>query len=182
MPLGVVTNPAGRPARKTACGHVNRKHYANGNCRSCYDALKHAAHPEQRQVHARRAYVKNPELFKARASAWIANNPIKYALTTARHTARIRDLDFNLDEEYLRSIWIAVCPILGLTLKRVPGKRDSSPSVDRIDSERGYIKGNVQIISTRANRIKNDATVEELEQIAAYLRKLERLRDEMAAE
>ena len=40
----------------------------------------------------------------------------------------------------------------------------NSPSIDRIDSNKGYIKGNVRIISLRANMMKNDANLQELEE------------------
>ena len=55
------------------------------------------------------------------------------------------------------------CPVLGIKLQ--PGShshQDCSPSVDRIDSTKGYTKDNVWIISARANRIKNNATIEEI--------------------
>ncbi len=62
------------------------------------------------------------------------------------------------------------CPLLGIKLetcmekkrRKGPGSQDSCPSVDRIDSRKGYTKDNVWIISKRANVIKNNATVEEL--------------------
>ena len=46
-----------------------------------------------------------------------------------------------------------------------------SASLDRIDSSQGYIKGNVQVISTRANILKNNVTLEALERMVAYMRK-----------
>lgn len=65
-----------------------------------------------------------------------------------------------------------VCPILGIPLKHNSiGKADTSPSLDQIVSGAGYTKGNVQVISQRANRIKNDATPEELLCLAAWVYK-----------
>lgn len=45
-------------------------------------------------------------------------------------------------------------------------KQDNSYSLDRIDSSKGYVKGNIWVISLRANRIKNDSTPQELRLIA----------------
>ena len=57
-----------------------------------------------------------------------------------------------------------VCPVLGIKIKAntISAPLDSSPSLDRIDTTRGYVIGNIRIISNRANRIKSDATLEEL--------------------
>lgn len=44
-----------------------------------------------------------------------------------------------------------------------------SPSLDRIDSSKGYVKGNVRVISKRANQLKSNATVEEMEMVLADL-------------
>lgn len=52
----------------------------------------------------------------------------------------------------------------------VPGT-ETAPSLDRIDSSKGYISGNVKVISKRANAIKNDATLEELLLIVEYVKK-----------
>ncbi len=58
------------------------------------------------------------------------------------------------------------CPLLGIKLETSSGsKQDTSPSVDRIDSSKGYTRENVWIISQRANRIKNNSTIEELRMI-----------------
>ncbi len=60
------------------------------------------------------------------------------------------------------------CPVLGVPiLANVrAGPLDSSPSLDRKHPERGYVPGNVRIISNRANRIRSDATAAELSLIA----------------
>lgn len=54
------------------------------------------------------------------------------------------------------------CPILGIPIGfHLPGT-GTSPSLDRIWNHMGYIKGNVQVISTRANTLKGDATLHDL--------------------
>ena len=69
--------------------------------------------------------------------------------------------------------WSLTCPILNLELDYFAEfRQENSVSFDRIDSNLGYIPGNVQIVSWRANRIKNDGTAEEHCQIAEYLDKI----------
>lgn len=71
--------------------------------------------------------------------------------------------------------WPLVCPILGIELNYfAEATVEGSPSFDRINSNIGYIPGNVQIISWRANRIKNNGTAEEHRKIADYLDTLTR--------
>ena len=66
------------------------------------------------------------------------------------------------------------CPLLGIPLKRCVGGSPGpgSPSIDRIDPARGYVPGNVWVISHRANRIKGDASAGELIRIGKALRNL----------
>lgn len=63
------------------------------------------------------------------------------------------------------------CPVLGVVLIRGVGKAtDNSPSIDRMNPALGYVRGNVTVVSWRANRIKNDGTAEEHEAIARFMR------------
>lgn len=70
-----------------------------------------------------------------------------------------------------------VCPIFGIELNYYgnpdgkPGwaRGDDSPSLDQIIPSKGYTPENIQIISWRANRIKNDSTPEELRLLADYM-------------
>jgi hypothetical protein len=65
------------------------------------------------------------------------------------------------------------CPVFGFELKREDKQTwMCAPSVDRIDSSKGYIKGNITVVSRRANILKRDATVEELEQLLNYYKTL----------
>jgi hypothetical protein len=61
------------------------------------------------------------------------------------------------------------CPILGLLLVVGEGRCNAnSPTLDRVRPELGYVRGNVIVISHRANTIKSDATPEELRLVADY--------------
>ena len=63
------------------------------------------------------------------------------------------------------------CPIFGTKFERNTSSRgpsDNSPNLDKIIPSKGYVLGNLQVISAKANRIKNDATPEELMMVAQY--------------
>lgn len=67
-------------------------------------------------------------------------------------------------------VWPTHCPIFGYELSYFEGDKDRSVSLDRIDPQRGYIVGNVQVLSLRANRAKWNLTVDEVKQLYEYLR------------
>lgn len=95
---------------------------------------------------------------------WCKQNPINVMLQSAKFRAKRDGLPFLLKRS---DITIPdVCPVLGIKLQCGDRKNhDAAPTLDRITSELGYVAGNVIVVSYRANRIKNDATLVELKQI-----------------
>lgn len=96
--------------------------------------------------------------------------PSRDLLTLVRSRCRRQGIYFNITVEDLAVP--EFCPALGIPLiynPQVHSRPDSSPSVDRIDPSKGYVKGNVRIISFRANRIKSDATLAELKSLLDYV-------------
>lgn len=87
---------------------------------------------------------------------------VSIILERARHRAKTKDIPFNIDKSDI--IIPDFCPLLGIKLQRNTGGRakDNSPSIDKIIPHLGYTKGNVRIISYKANVMKNDATPKEL--------------------
>ena len=92
----------------------------------------------------------------------------KTLLNNARKRASMFNLDYNLDIEDI--ILPEECPILKHKFEiGKPGGSKYSYSLDRIDPSKGYIKGNIQVISRLANAMKNNATPEELKLFAKYI-------------
>lgn len=60
-----------------------------------------------------------------------------------------------------------ICPVLGIQLT-ADGPRDTRPSLDRVVPANGYVLSNINVISFKANRIKSDATPDELRRVLAY--------------
>lgn len=89
-------------------------------------------------------------------------NKLKYLYSQARNRARNAAQEFTIRIEDI--VIPTHCPYLGVELTALHrhGRVDTNMSIDRIDSTKGYITGNVQIISDKANRMKNDASIEEL--------------------
>ena len=83
--------------------------------------------------------------------------------------------NFNIDNEYLTSIYPKnnLCPILGIEMEFGGGiaSRKDSPSLDRINPEKGYVKGNVHWICYRANEIKSNLTIDELILLGQWAKK-----------
>lgn len=103
--------------------------------------------------------------------AWRAKNPRAYILQNAKARARKKGLEFNLVVEDI--IIPEVCPVFGTPLELVwgQGTKDNKPSLDRIDSSLGYIKGNVQVISWRANNLKSNGTLTEFLALVEFLKR-----------
>lgn len=95
----------------------------------------------------------------------------KRILRRLKNRAKSKLIPFNLE---LCDIEIpAHCPILGIPIFCHSGRsREDSVSVDRIIPELGYVKGNIVIVSNRANRIKTDSTLSELDKIVQFYKQL----------
>ena len=91
-------------------------------------------------------------------------------LRRAKSRAKQRELEFNLTIEDISIP--KTCPVLGIDLFVTTGRSgsyDNSPSIDRINPNKGYIKGNIQIISALANSMKSNASPENLLKFADWI-------------
>jgi len=92
--------------------------------------------------------------------------------TRARVRARAEGIQFSITEEdFSIPEYCPVFPHLKLAFSAGRGSRpDNIPTLDRLQPARGYVPGNVNVISMRANRLKSDASAEELQRILEWMR------------
>ena len=93
-----------------------------------------------------------------------------FLLTLAETLYSINELDFNRKyKSWEATEYPKVCTVLGIKLDwDMNGCNNNSPSLDRVNPKLGYIKGNVIMMSNLANKMKNNATPEELKQFSEY--------------
>lgn len=155
--------------------------YKNGTgyrpeCKEC--TLKAISERRSRDVEASRAkererYHKNRDKGIASMKKYRAKlkdtNYFKFFIMNKKKAVLRDGILWDLDEEYLRSIFTGVCPVFGCAIHVGGIKDDCKAELDRLVPSKGYVKGNVRWISRRANRIKSDATIDELKKILKYM-------------
>lgn len=109
---------------------------------------------------------------------WRARFPWEEMWRVVRRRVQRTGHEFSISPEDVRAAWPAdgCCPALGIPMP-LPGSRRSgkcgprpdSPTVDRVDNARGYVPGNIAIISWHANRIKSSACADEITRVAKWL-------------
>jgi hypothetical protein len=86
----------------------------------------------------------------------------------AKRRAMQSGIEFNIEPS---DIYIpGRCPVFNENFVYTSKENMLRPSLDRIDNSRGYVKGNIQVISFRANKLKGDATFKEVEMLYLWLK------------
>ena len=96
-------------------------------------------------------------------------DPVRFLWQQVRQRARLKGIEFTIEPE---DLFIPEhCPVLGIKL-RAPGAglANESPTVDRFDPAKGYVRGNVSVMSMKANRFKNNATLDDLVRLVTWMR------------
>jgi hypothetical protein len=169
--MTAITFNTGKPCNH---GHTSDRYMVGNACIECVrvnNKIKNNRNKEDRKKRLQLWLANNRDRSNEWRRNWLKNNPTKTMVTSARRTAKLKGLPFDLTDS---DITIPeFCPVLGLLLEKGKVVRsDNSPSLDRIIPSNGYVKGNVLVISMRANRIKNDASIDELRAIADFYSQL----------
>lgn len=136
-------------------------------CRACdvaYQAQRRAKNYEQNLAYSRNYQRNRRQNFDYR---------LQMLINASKQRAKEKGREHEISVEDLKALYPkdGCCPIFGMKLQfNDAGFRENSPSIDRIDSNKGYTKDNVQVISWKANRIKGYASLAELEMLIAYLK------------
>ena len=122
--------------------HAQCKHGVNTVCRGCRTAL---------------------------SKAFYARTNLRYRLWhRAKTRASKKGVKFDITIEDI--VIPTVCPVLGIPLRENKSHiYDDSYSLDRLDPLKGYVRGNICVISARANRLKSAGTVHEIRAVLAYM-------------
>ncbi len=160
-------------------GHVCERFVSNYACVECMNIKMKKFHA----AYSRMWFQKNKKKARASRKAWYLrnidkvrkfakirrkNNPASYMLSATKHRAKSLNIKFNLTIDDI--VIPKFCPVLGIKLRMGKGNTvNSSPTVDRINSKKGYTKGNVAVISHLANSLKGFATAAQHRRIAAWM-------------
>jgi hypothetical protein len=165
------------------------KVYIRGICKTCnseYSALYNKNNEEKVKAARKRYVSENPDKEKERHHRYDSNNRDKRRMASREYRNSNKEkclwkaalersqksgLEFTISIDDV--VIPEVCPVLGIPIKVGEGcHSDNSPSLDRIDNTKGYVKGNVCVISYKANAIKNTGSADEHRKVAEYIERM----------
>jgi len=148
-------------------GHTGERFVHNNGCVQCKrDAKKKTA------VYKKRGRPRKENMFvgppKPKRVTFKPETEVDRWIVRSKGNKKAKQRQGLSIDDY-KSLINTHCPLLGIELTYVncAGNRTTQnyATLDRIDSTKGYVMGNVQIVSFRANTLKNSATLEELKTI-----------------
>ena len=148
----------------------SKKGGRRNHCKECirsHDLSYRKENPEKNKEY----YQRNKHTLNEKAKEKHKKDPRLSMLYHAKQRAVKFDVPFDLTLEDINiPHW---CPYLETQLKTGESHiQDHSPTLDRIIPSLGYVVGNIEVISNEANRIKNSASIEQLEAVTLRLREL----------
>lgn len=149
-----------------------RKSGRHPTCKECVNkrARKRYVDKAEEIIEYQKDWVmSNRDRRKLITKRWRDKHPAQTMWRGAQSRAKKENLPFTIT---IDDICIPrYCPVLGIELvKGTKVMQDASPSLDKIVPSLGYIPGNISVISQRANWLKRDATVDEIENLVKWMR------------
>jgi hypothetical protein len=183
--LGQSTFFTGRPCPR---GHLSPRRVSNQSCILCDKQNSHNSYA--RNIDSKKQYntkwsKDHPELMRAYHKDWRDQQRGNLLYIQRRMLSRVKlrskkeDLPFDLTIEYIQTIWPQdnKCPVYDVEFDLSGNNLQWCASIDKTIPSKGYVQGNVSIISFRANSIKTDSTLNELKLLVEYLEKGQALQE-----
>lgn len=128
------------------------------------------AHPESAEKareYARARYKKDPNKILDRTKKWRRDNPESDMFQRSKIRAKRKGFDHTIT---IADVVIPErCPIYNQPFAPRNSKSPWAPSLDRIENSKGYVPGNVAVISVRANANKGNMTLEQARALVRYM-------------
>jgi hypothetical protein len=142
----------------------NSKHTKDGfthKCKECLTTYRQSNKERARLYMQNRREIDSEALNAAKRIWYQGTNPIKKILVQSKSRAKTRGIEYNITETDITIP--TICPYLKVPF--IAGTKDNyeyTHSIDRKDNSKGYVPGNVEIITKKANSMKNSASEAEL--------------------
>lgn len=144
----------GKPCRH---GHDSQRYVSSSRCVECRRSARDNDTERKKRLDG---------YYRRRQADWIG-----IALTNAKTRSKLRGLEYTITREDV--VVPTHCPVFGTLLQTGnEGFMPNSPSLDRIYPTKGYVPGNVVVISNKANILKKDGTLDDFRQLVAWLETL----------
>ena len=148
-------------------GHMAERATKGWYCIECNHQMQKGIRENNREEY--NAYFRKrfkTEEGKAERNKTRLNNLENDMLNQAKKRAKKKNLEFNLTKDDI--VIPEKCPVFGEKLIR-ESRHPMIPSLDRVDNTKGYVKGNVKVISRKANVMKSNLTLDDMDKIYSYI-------------
>lgn len=145
--------------------------HANAEHKRAYNKAWREANPERFRAAVKRWVDKHPGCMAGYTKSYRERHYSRTVIKRLRESAVKKGVPMELTEadvDRLLSTTV-VCPVFGTPFTVGGVRHDDSPSFDCFIPALGYVLGNVHVISWRANRLKNNATLEDVERLLAWM-------------
>ena len=176
----MMNNIYGFPLKKKKCSGCGRDVFVNmferdSSKKSGLKSRCKACHKEYRDKNKSAIASRNAVRYKVKRSqilhyskVYQAQNPKARLICGAMRRSEKMGLPFSIDRNDFEIP--ENCPVFGFPLKSGNGVHAyNSPTIDRIVPELGYVKGNIQVISQKANSIKGSRSLDEWRMFASWV-------------
>lgn len=131
------------------------------------EARHKAPYDSTRKANYSRYYYRNRDRIIEEERIWRLENPEQRMFYQSRARAKKKGLEFSITLEDI--VIPEYCPALGIKIESHSARSFNSPSIDRVDNTKGYVKGNVVVISHRANTWKSSMTVDDMRKLVKFM-------------